>query len=203
VHADFGIPVERSSLELLCEVTHTFGLKGRVAAGHCTTLALMDDEQLKRTIDLLAAADVAIMALPRTDLFLDGHVAPLELLRAGGVRTFIGTNNVQNAFTPVGRPSLPSAAAVYALARQQGSKPVLGELAELLWTPLSLPGTAISVGVSADLCVWPCQEAWQMVASEAEPMAVFVAGVLAHSRQPLPRSIVSPVQGALAGLDLV
>ncbi len=52
-----------------------------------------------------------VVALPRSDLFLDGAVAPLEDLRANGVRGYIGTNNVRNAFTPVGWPSLPSAAA--------------------------------------------------------------------------------------------
>ncbi|WP_382308128.1 hypothetical protein [Herbiconiux sp. UC225_62] len=60
----------------------------------------------------MAAADVGVVVLPATDLYLMGRadernarrgVAPLEALRRHGVRTAVSSNNVRNAFTPTGR----------------------------------------------------------------------------------------------------
>jgi cytosine deaminase len=184
VHADFGVPVERSALALLADVSDAFGLTGRVTLGHCTTLAMMDDRELERTFARLVETATKIVCLPRTDLYLDGRMAPLDRLWSAGVPAFVGTNNVLNAFTPVGRPSLPSAAAVYALATRQGAKPLLNRLAASLWQAAEVfndaPPTSIVVGAPADLCIWPVTDPWQIVATEASPLAVLVGGAFVH-----------------------
>ena len=185
VHADFGIPLERSALSTLVDVTHRYGLEGRVTAGHCTTLARLGEPDFTEIVSRLRDAQITVVALPRTDLYMDGVIAPLEELRAAGVPGFLGTNNVRNAFTPVGRPSLPSGAAVYALARRQGARAALNALAEGLWGAAAVCGVeaAILSGMPADLCIWPCTEAWQIIACEAEPDAVFVEGRLVAGRK--------------------
>jgi cytosine deaminase len=175
VHADFGVSVQHSCLELLSEIAAEFGLRGNVTVGHCTTLAMMDDATLQRTIAHLVEAGMRVVCLPRTDLYLDGRVAPLDRLWEAGVPAFVGTNNVVNAFTPVGRPSLPSVAAVYALASRKGSRQFLDKLAASLWQ-----GAMVAPGATADLCVWPAREPWQLVATEAEPSSVLVRGRLVH-----------------------
>ncbi len=187
VHADFGIPIEHSALGTIAEIAREYGLRGRVLVGHATTLASMQPSQRATIVARFADAGIGVCCLPRTDLFLDGHVAPLEELRLAGVGAYLGTNNVQNAFTPVGRPSLPSAAAVYAVAppltaAQQGRRPQLGALARSLWGAASsiLPGSgvpSVAPGAAADLCLWPCAEPWQLVAAEPEPDAVLVEGI--------------------------
>jgi cytosine deaminase len=175
VHADFGVSVQQSCLALLSEIAAEFGLRGSVTVGHCTTLAMMDDATLQRTIAQLVEAGMRVVSLPRTDLYLDGRVAPLDRLWEAGVPAFVGTNNVLNAFTPVGRPSLPSVAAVYALASRKGSRQFLDTLAASLWQ-----GAVVAPGAVADLCVWPAREPWQLVATEAEPNTVLVRGRLVH-----------------------
>jgi cytosine deaminase len=177
VHADFGVSVRESCLELLGEIAAEFGLRGRITVGHCTTLAAMDEATRERTIAHVLEAGMRVVCLPRTDLYMDGRVAPLERLWQAGVPAFVGTNNVVNAFTPVGRPSLPSVAAVYALAARQGSRPFLEKLATSLWQSAEL-----TPGQVADLCVWPVREPWQLVATEAEPSAVLARGKFVHRR---------------------
>jgi len=177
VHADFGVGVQQSCLDLLTEIAASFGLRGRVTVGHCTTLAAMEEAMLQRTIAHLVEAGIRVVCLPRTDLYMDGRVAPLDRLWQAGVPAFVGTNNVVNAFTPVGRPSLPSAAAVYALAARQGSRQFLDKLAASLWQ-----GAELTPGGAADVCVWPVREPWQLVATEAEPGAVLVRGRFVHRR---------------------
>jgi cytosine deaminase len=176
VHADFGVRVQQSCLELLGEIAAEFGLRGRITVGHCTTLATMDDATRERTIALMLEADMHVVCLPRTDLYMDGRVAPLEQLWHAGVKASVGTNNVVNAFTPVGRPSLPSVAAVYALAARRGSRQLLDRLATSLWQ-----GAELTPGTAADLCVWPVQEPWQLVSIEPEPSAVLVCGRFVHA----------------------
>jgi cytosine deaminase len=176
VHADFGVSVQQSCLELVSEIATAFDLRGRVTVGHCTTLAAMDEATRERSIAQLRDAGVRVVSLPRTDLYMDRRVAPLDLLWQAGVPAFVGTNNVVNAFTPVGRPSLPSVAAVYALAARQGSREFLDKLAVSLWQGAELAPGAV------DLCVWPVQEPWQLVANEAEPSAVLVRGRFVYRR---------------------
>lgn len=36
--------------------------------------------------------------------------------------------------------------------------------------------SAIVPGAAADLCLWPCASAWQLVAAEPEPVGVLVGG---------------------------
>jgi cytosine deaminase len=185
VHADFGIAPESSALPALCDVTHRFGLEGRVAAGHCTTLATMGAAERALVTERLSGAGVTVISLPRTDLFLDGVVAPLDELRRAGIRCHVGTNNVRNAFTPVGRPSLPSVAAVYALAAHSGAKRELELLARSLWHSEIVTGTNdLVAGATADLCIWPVHEPWRLVADESEPNLVFVGGYEVASRCP-------------------
>jgi cytosine deaminase len=181
VHVDFGQSVERSALTLLAEIARRYQVD--VLAGHATTLARMDATLRSTVVQRLSAAQVAVCALPRTDLFMDGVVAPLEVLRAAGVETCIGTNNIVNAFTPVGRPSLPAVASVYALVAKVSQRDALAQLAGSLWTAstcLGLPHATIAMGRPADLCLWPCTSPWEIVATEAQPINVFVQGKLVH-----------------------
>ncbi len=104
---------ERFTLaEYVARATAERGLEGRVALGHVTTLAAMPSVRRGRVLDALAAADIGVVVLPATDLYLMGRadesnarrgVAPLAALREHGVRTAISSNNVRNAFTPTGR----------------------------------------------------------------------------------------------------
>jgi cytosine deaminase len=185
VHADFGVPPESSALAQLIDVADEFGLSGRVAAGHCTTLARMESTTRDSLIEQLCASGISIVCLPRTDLFLDGIVAPFEELQRRGVDCHVATNNVRNAFTPVGRPSLPSVAGVCALATGIRSKAGLEGLARSLWNTKMVPGAHdVSAGQAADLCVWPVPEIWRLVADEPEPDIVLFNGGVVSGREP-------------------
>src|SRR5262249_829377 len=60
-------------------------------------------------IDLLRRANIHIMALPATDIYLGGcrdvcnqrqTLTPIRALRAAGMNVTYASNNIQNAFTP-------------------------------------------------------------------------------------------------------
>src|SRR5580693_3927186 len=69
--------------------------RGRVVCGHCCSLAVQPEEQIRRTLDLCAEAGIAIATLPTVNLYLqdrsDGRtprwrgVAPVHEMRHRGI----------------------------------------------------------------------------------------------------------------------
>jgi len=115
MHADFSDDATDQrfmSAEYIARKTIESGYQGRVALGHVTSPAALEPEKLKPLIALLQEADIAIITLPATDLYLGGRkdvvnqrrgVTPVRALRAGGVNVAYSSNNVRNAFTPFGK----------------------------------------------------------------------------------------------------
>lgn len=81
-------------------------------AGHCVRLSMMAETQLDALADGIRTADIGIVALPITNLYLQGWgvdraiprgIAPIGRLKAAGVRVAAGADNVRDPFNPVGR----------------------------------------------------------------------------------------------------
>lgn len=128
LHLDFDDDPARSQLELVIERTNALGMAGRVTVGHCTTLAAFGAGRRQEAFDRLAAAGIALVVLPVTDLYLGGHgdpgtrsLAPLEQAAAAGVRVAIANNNLANPFAPFGNGSLLQAAWLAGVTRRLGS----------------------------------------------------------------------------------
>jgi cytosine/creatinine deaminase len=118
LHADFADDASdpRFALaEYIADVTEREGMGGRVALGHMTSLAGRPPAERKDVLARLAAAKVAVVSLPATDLHLSGRsdetnvrrgIAPVRELWEAGVTTAYSSNNVRNAFTPYGNTDL-------------------------------------------------------------------------------------------------
>lgn len=81
-------------------------------AGHCVRLSMMPATDLAALADEVRAADIGVIALPITNLYLQGWeadhavprgIAPIGRLKAAGVRVAAGADNVRDPFNPVGR----------------------------------------------------------------------------------------------------
>jgi len=117
LHLDFSDDPGRSLLGLVAERVHAHGVQGSVTIGHVTTLAAMSLDAQAAALDLLARADIGLVLLPATDLYLAGagepgtrSLAPLARARAAGVRVAIANNNLRNPFAPFGNANLAQAA---------------------------------------------------------------------------------------------
>lgn len=108
-HIDFDLDPADEHLSLLLDEVERRGMHGRVSIGHATKLAVLSpgrrDELARRLRDL----GVPLVALPATDLFLVGAIAPPDLVVA------VATNNVCNPFTPFGDADLLRMANLFAL----------------------------------------------------------------------------------------
>ncbi|MGD1856300.1 MAG: amidohydrolase family protein [Leptolyngbyaceae cyanobacterium] len=110
-HLDFLDDDAPLLLPIVVEETLKRGWQGRVCLGHMTKLAGLPPVELQAMAAMLYEADIAILALPATDLYMMGRedthntrrgVAPIHQLMDYGVTTGVATNNIQNLFTPFG-----------------------------------------------------------------------------------------------------
>ena len=110
-HTDEGLDADATSLATIAELTIAFGMQGRVVCGHACSLSVQDTAQAQATLARCATAGVHLIALPTTNLYLQGTWAgtPVERgitrvreARAAGVGISIATDNVQDAFYPYG-----------------------------------------------------------------------------------------------------
>jgi cytosine deaminase len=85
-------------LRAIAERTLAAGLAGRVAVSHAFALGAVDDWEFARTAAALARADVAIMTNGPGAVTMP----PVKRLRAAGVRVFAGSDNIRDAWSPLG-----------------------------------------------------------------------------------------------------
>ena len=118
MHADFSDEATDqrfASAAYIAQKTIDAGYNGRVSLGHVTSLGALDPDELKPVIELLRKADISIVTLPATDLYLGGRndvknrrrgLTPVRALREGGVNVAYSSNNIRNAFTPFGKADM-------------------------------------------------------------------------------------------------
>ncbi|PWL18764.1 amidohydrolase [Falsochrobactrum shanghaiense] len=111
-HVDEGLEPEADGFSLIVAASQKHGMQGRVLCGHACSLSLRTEDQLRRILDAAAAAGVALVSLPTTNLYLQDRlggksprlrgVAPLKEARQAGMNVMLGSDNVGDAFYPYG-----------------------------------------------------------------------------------------------------
>jgi len=99
------------SVELLADKTIQENYQGRVAAGHCCSMAAWTDQDFDRILPKIKEADLNIITNPLTNLFGQGHqdarpirrgVPPLNVLFEAGINVASATDDMHNMFYPFG-----------------------------------------------------------------------------------------------------
>ncbi|MEP7113840.1 MAG: amidohydrolase family protein [Ilumatobacteraceae bacterium] len=112
LHTDETLNPEMLALEDLAERVAATGFPHGVTASHCVSLGLQSPYRQQEVAEKVAAAGISVIALPHTNLFLQGRgsqvcmprgVTAVKALRAAGVNVAAGADNLQDPFNPVGR----------------------------------------------------------------------------------------------------
>jgi len=192
LHLDFTDDPGRSLLAALAERVKAHGMQGHVCIGHVTTLAAMPADAQARALDMLAAAGIALVVLPATDLYLGGHgepgtrrLAPLERAHARGVHVALANNNLANPFAPFGNGNLLQAAWVAGVTRR-ASSPAERELllAAVTVNPARLLGLAAhgpTPGAHAHLTIVDATQRGDVISLAPPVLATLRAGRLVHT----------------------
>lgn len=110
MHTDEGLDGPLTIVEL---ARRAASWEGRAAtAGHCCRLGTLPKDELAPVLDAVLAADLGIVTLPITNLYLQGWEVPVSTPRGltavrdlldAGARIGAGADNVRDPFNPLGR----------------------------------------------------------------------------------------------------
>ena len=110
VHVDQENNPLENETELLARKTIEHGMQGRVFGVHAISLSAKEEREQDRIIELVKEADMGIIICPSAALSmkqlpmtapLHNSIAPYAKLRAAGVRTYLGVDNVHDLFMPM------------------------------------------------------------------------------------------------------
>jgi len=125
IHLDEHLEPEKMLAALVADEVIARRLHGRVTLSHLCVLAALESKVADALIDKLARAEITVVALPETNLFLQerGERSPLRrgvtLVReliAAGVRVRLGTDNICDWFFPFGDGDMLETARIAAIA---------------------------------------------------------------------------------------
>jgi cytosine/creatinine deaminase len=112
LHTDETLDPHALGIEYLADRILTSGFAQPVAASHCVSLGVQPLDVQQRVAERVAEAGIAVIALPQTNLFLQGRqhqqampraVTAVQALQQAGVIVAAGGDNLQDPFNPLGR----------------------------------------------------------------------------------------------------
>jgi cytosine/creatinine deaminase len=201
-HVDFSDEPEHLHVREIIRQTVRAGWEGRVAVGHLTELAALPGPEQAALIAELATARVGVISLPLTDLYLMGRrdernarrgLTPIRRLLQAGVPVALASNNIRNPFTPIGTADPAHLAFVGAVAAHMGTRDLMRELVAAITSHpariLNLKDYGLAAGCRADLVVWECERADEIVMALPARRLVVKAGrvTVEHHRRTVER----------------
>jgi len=112
LHTDETLDPRRLYLDHLAKLVIETEFPYGVTASHCCSLGVQPEDVQRTVAELVADAGIHVVALPHTNLFLQGRdqqsamprgLTAVKALRNAGVNVAAGADNLQDPFNPVGR----------------------------------------------------------------------------------------------------
>ena len=107
-HADETNDPDAMALRAIAKASLRHRFRGRVVVGHCCSLAVQSDADVRQTLDVVAQARLAVVSLPMCNLFLQDRkagrtprwrgVTLLHEMRAHGIPVTIASDNCRDPF---------------------------------------------------------------------------------------------------------
>ena len=112
LHADETGNADSATLRAIAESALRTGFEGRIVAGHCCSLAMQDDDEVDRTLDLVARAGISVVSLPMCNLYLQDRspgrtprwrgVTLVHEMRDRGIPVAFASDNTRDPFYAYG-----------------------------------------------------------------------------------------------------
>lgn len=125
LHTDETLDPEMLNLRDMARAVQSTGFAHPVAASHCVSLSMASPETQAAVAAEAAAAGIAVITLPQTNLYLQGRDHPVATprgltaigaLESAGALVAAGADNVQDPFNLVGRSDPLETAALLVMA---------------------------------------------------------------------------------------
>ncbi len=158
-HIDETLDPTMLTLRELARQIQKTGFSHPVTASHCVSLAMQSRQNQELIAGEVASAGITVVALPHTNLFLQGRdhhvgmpraITPVNVLREAGVMVAAGADNVQDPFNPMGRCDPLETAALLAMASHQMPRAAYQMVSNDVRSVLGMPRVHMKLGDPAD-----------------------------------------------------
>ncbi len=168
IAAEAGLPIDLHTDETLdptiCGLADlaarviATGFPHPVTASHCVSLGVQPEARQREIAELVAAAGIHVIALPQTNLFLQGRahrqsmprgLTAVRALREAGVHVAAGADNLQDPFNPVGRGDALETASLMISTAHMLPDAALASVTTEARIVLGIPGRDDAVAVRA------------------------------------------------------
>ncbi|WP_200837576.1 amidohydrolase family protein [Ruania rhizosphaerae] len=168
------------------------GLAQRVTASHCVRLGSLPPADLAPVLDVVARAGLGVVALPITNLYLQGWqdthliprgIAPLRAILDAGIDLAAGADNLRDPFNPVGRADPFETTSLLVSAGHLRPEEALAAVTTSARTVLGLPPVGATPGAAADFLLVPDADLGDVIAGGTTARVVVSGGrVVADTR---------------------
>lgn len=196
LHVDETLDPDVSTLQILATRVLERGFDRPVTASHCVSMSEQPVDAQIALASLLKEAKVRVVALPQTNLFLQGRdrlrsmprgIAPIGLLAEQGVEIAAGGDNVEDPFNPMGRSDPLETASLLVMAAHLSAIEALGAV-----TTRSCRGaTSDVIGQPADFVAVPSSNAREAIA-QAPPERITIRNGNIVARTTVDRTVIVP-----------
>lgn len=177
IHVDESDDPKVNSLPEIYQLINEVKYRGRVTVGHITSLSAMDEEKANVIMDMIKDADIGVVTLPGSNLYLLGRndkgiirrgLTRVRELRESDIPVAIGSDNIQDPFHPYGKSDLLQMALLCSYGAQMTSEKQMTELLEMISTiPSKIMNRShgLEIGNKADFVILDTKNP-QLVLSE-------------------------------------
>ena len=160
LHTDEQLQSTVLHVEVLIEEVSDRGFEHGVTASHCVSLGVLAPADQQRLAVALAAAGIAVVALPQTNLYLQARDRPtapprgLTALRAlldAGATLAAGADNVRDPFCSMGRSDPLETAALLVMAGHLSPQEAYAAVSDGARAAMGLPPVELRAGAPAEL----------------------------------------------------
>jgi len=187
LHTDETLNPGMLTLATMADLVLRTGFPHRVTASHCVSLAVQEQKVQQAVAEQVAEAKIAVVALPQTNLFLQGRDHPVAAprgltavgpLRAAGATVAAGGDNLRDPFHPVGRGDALEVAALMVTCGHLGPGAALESVTAAPREALGLPPARVAPGCPADLVAMPAVDALEALGAASAHRTVWRAGTV-------------------------
>lgn len=166
LHTDETLTATTNTLDHLADQVRRSRFPYRVTASHCVGLGTGPLEHARRVAVELAAADIAVVCCPATNLYLQGRRHPppvprgltaLRVLLDAGVTVAGAGDNIQDPFNPLGRGDALETAGLLVLAGHLTIEEAYGAISSHARAVMGLPEPRPAAGAPAELLAVPAR----------------------------------------------
>jgi cytosine deaminase len=185
LHTDETLDPSLDGLGDLAAAVTASGFALPVTASHCVSLGMKPEAEQRAIAEAVAAAGIAVVALPSTNLFLQGRghqqamprgLTAVRALREAGVVVAAGADNLQDPFNPLGRGCPFETAGLMVWTAHLSPADAWAAVTEMASRATGRTPLAIAVGAPADLIAVPAASLREAIASGAPGRLVWHDG---------------------------